>query len=197
MLEKFDRVRASARDSSLSIIDRWQMLLGIRLPLQLQSIPKYGFEPTQEGLNSFNAQLSKIASEDEEIRTAIEARWDLMFSRAFGLQVNSVQHEKIPKTVEGVRALIKEIATAMLSDSFLTQVKQDIGSMSTADTVERRKALLAILIPLHQSVLARHEIRGDEGWLLFQRAVTDKMYDLEIRDSAMQATVAVFKAAGL
>ncbi len=180
------------RDSKEPIGVRWQALIGVVIPIQIETIAKHGFSPDQQGLSDFNKQLMKFNLDHKVLRKLNEKKWDYLIDKAFGLsQFRSVPLEKIQK-------VIVQIANEMTSEDFLQKVDQIKKTFSPKmPLINKRKLLLAIIFPVHLKILADHGFDGDLGYIEAQRAILDHYYDPVIIESAIKAQETVFKRAEL
>jgi len=180
------------RISPLSLIEKWQKFLGIILPIQLDALRALGLGSEQADLSQFNKLLLEQSLKNPELKALNEQKWAYLFEKAFGLtELRSI-------TLEQARALTEAIVHAMTSEEFLTQVDHAISKLSQDSClVERRQALLKVLLPLHMSVMVRHGFEGEEGYVQAQRALMDYYYDPEIMNGAQKAQTILFTRAKL
>lgn len=188
LLQKEEATFLEIRQSNEPLFHRWQKFIGMILPIQLQAIEKFGWEKTQEGLSRFNEEFMEKAATDRTLRKLNEDKWRFLFEKAFGLK------ECKSITLEQARNLITEIEAAMIHEDFLQKIDQTVHGQST---VEKRQALLTILIPLHMSIMEKHGFPGEEGYIQAQRALMDYYYDPLIAEKANNAQKVIFKRAKL
>ncbi|MBT8506810.1 hypothetical protein B1F79_05375 [Coxiella-like endosymbiont of Rhipicephalus sanguineus] len=83
-------------------------------------------------------------------------------------------------TLKEAQDLITDIAVAMTADDFLRSIDGMIGLISkNASILEKRKALLNILLPLHLSVIEKHDLYGEQGYVQAQKSI-DGLYSIMI-----------------
>lgn len=180
------------RNSPLSLIEKWQKFLGIIIPIQLDALENLGLGTDQADLSRFNKLFLEHSLKDPELKALNEKKWAYLFKIAFGL--TELKHISL----EQARALTSDIVAAMTSEDFLTQVDQTISKLaSDATLVERRQALLKVLLPLHMSIMVQHGFEGEEGYVQAQRALMDYYYDPSIMNNAQKAQTILFTRAKL
>lgn len=174
-----------------SILEKWQHMIGIVLPIQCKVIQKLGFPEGQLGLAQFNKQLITLSKNDPELAALNEEKWRVVFQSAFNLS------ESRTISLKEARKLIDEITSAMVSDEFLTAIDRAIGDLKNAEPVTIRQKLLEILIPLHMKVIIKYGFEGDNGYVLMQKALMDYFHDPFIAKQSAYAQEVVFRRAGL
>jgi len=180
------------RNSDTSLINRWQNLLEVVLPAQVEVIKSLGFSEDQSGLSNYNEQFMKRAVEDQALRDLNEEKWSFLLEIAFGVK----QQRKI--SLQDAQNLIEEIATAMTSEEFLQEVDQVVEKIDQkAPMVVKRQTILAVLQPLHLSIMAKHGFEGEEGYVQAQRALVDYYYDPVVMERANHAQDVFLKRANL
>ena len=81
-------------------------------------------------------------------------------------------------TLKEAQDLITDIAVAMTADDFLRSIDGMIELIGeNASMLEKRKPLLNILLPLHLSVMEKHDFYGEQGYVQAQKALMDYYYD--------------------
>eukprot|EP00762_Andalucia_godoyi_P000569 ANDGO_05295.mRNA.1 carboxylyase len=186
-------------ESQSPLFARWQQLLRVVLPVQLEEISRHGFESTQTGLSEFNAEFSILASQNPDLYAQNADRWSFIMEKCFGMSPMSISNTRtVALSLARVREITQQVCAAMDSEEFLSVIRNDNEIQNGgADVVAKRLALLKRLLPLHQSVLGRHGFHGDAGWLMFQRILIDFMHDAELAALVAASTSRVFQAAGI
>lgn len=180
------------KEKTCSLMEKWQDLLQVILPIQMDAIKAYSLGDGQAGLSKFNEAYAHAALDSSTLRELNTKKWLLIFDKAFGM----TEYREI--SLGQAQSLIKEIREEMTSEPFLLEVDQAIHSLeSGASMVEKRQAVLTILFPLHMSVMRRHGFEGEKGYVQAQRAIMDYYHDPEISKMAAQAQSVVFKRAQL
>jgi hypothetical protein len=191
--EIYDRIQLDEskllliKDHSGSLMEKWQQLLQVILPIQLDVIKTHVVGDNQFGLSTFNAEYIRCLSESIALRELNTQKWLFLFDKAFGI----TEFKEI--SLQEAQSLISEIAEEMTSEAFLTQIDCVIGSLKAeASLLEKRQAILTILFPLHMSVMASHGFVGTAGYIQAQRAIMDYYHDPLIAERASQAQSIVF-----
>lgn len=180
------------RTTEAPLIIKWQKFLGVVLPIQMNVLKVWSLGEDQAALSAFNEQFMEAAANDPALREINEQKWIYLFEKAFGL--NEVR--KI--TLEEARHLVSDIATAMVSEDFLSQVDQAIENLGKDPSVlSKRQALLTVLFPLHMSVMSKHGFEGETGYIQAQKALMDYYFDAEISANVFLAQEVVFKRSKL
>jgi len=175
---------------SYPLIIKWQMLLGVLLPIQIETAKKFGFTNEQTALIEFNKQLIDQQQNDPQLQSLNEQKWHTIFKQAFNM--DSVQ--KI--TLEQARNLVAEISTEMMSEHFLKQVDQTMGQIDPkADLMQKRQTLITVLLPMQMAVMAKHGFEGEQGYVQAQRALMDYLHDPQIMEKAAKSQIALFTRA--
>jgi len=180
------------KKKSGSLIEKWQELLQVILPIQLDVIKAYNVGDNQLGLSKFNEEYVHCSLESTALCKLNALKWLFIFDNAFGI----TEFKEI--SLQEAQSLIEEIAEEMTSETFLVQIDHVINSL-TPDTslIEKRQAVLTILFPLHMSVMAKHGFDGETGYIQAQRAIMDYYHDPLIAQKAAYAQSVVFKRARL
>lgn len=179
------------QNNQQTIIEKWHDFLGILLPIQMESIQPYGFSTDQLGLSDFNEQLVEAQQSNEELNAINQEKWQFIFQEGFGLK-------EVPAlSSEEARTLVENIADAMMSEDFLTQVKESIASMEEDSLLARRQKLLTLLLPLHQTVIEKQGYTGDMGYVQAQKGLIEHYSDPVIIELSNKAQATVFEACGL
>ncbi len=174
------------------LVDKWQRFLQLILPIQLQVLKTYGLDDTQLELSRFNEQYMQHSIENASLFELNKQKWLFLFEKAFGVT------EFKETSLQEAQSLIADIVEEMTSEEFLKQVDDTMSSMAQdATLIQKRKALLSILFPLHMSVMAKHGFEGETGYIQAQRAIMDYYFDPQISQRAAYAQVVVFKRAQL
>ncbi|HSX04252.1 MAG TPA: hypothetical protein VLG76_05940 [Rhabdochlamydiaceae bacterium] len=180
------------KEKAVPLMEKWQEFLEIILPIQLGVIKNHNFEANQLGLSKFNEEYSRCSLNSTPLRELTAQKWLFMFDKAFGV----TEFKEI--SLQEAQNLVSEIVTEMTSDSFLAQIDNLINSLhSEASLIEKRQAVLTLLLPLHMSVMARHGFAGETGYIQAQRAIMDYYHDPLIAQKTVYAQTIVFKRAQL
>ncbi len=180
------------KDKSSSLIEKWQELLQVILPIQMDVIKAYNLGDNQSGLSKFNAEYTRCSPESVALSELNKEKWLFIFDKTFG----GIEFKEI--SLQEAQKLIEEIAQEMTSETFLTQIDRVIISLKPeASLIEKRRAVLTILIPLHISVMGRHGFNGEVGYIQAQRAIMDYYHDPQIAQRAAHAQSVVFRRAQL
>lgn len=180
------------KEKSGSLIEKWQELLQVILPIQMEVIKPYNLGGYQLGLSKFNEEYSRCALDSAVLCELNTKKWLFVFDKAFGI----TEFKEI--SLQEAQSLIGEIAEEMTSEAFLVQIDQVINSLNpSASLIEKRHAVLTILFPLHMSVMARHGFEGETGYIQAQRGIMDYYHDPLISQKAAHAQSVVFKRAQL
>lgn len=175
-----------------TILEKWQHMIGIVLPIQYDAVAELGLPKNQNGLTSFNEQLMTACLEDVELAAQNGKKWDFIFRTAFDLK------EVTELTLDKAQSLIRDIVLVMTSEDFLERIDKNMETIQVEVTpVVRRQKLLEILLPLHLDVLEKHGFKGDRGYLQMQRGLMDHFHDSFIAEQSKQAQRVVFARAGL
>jgi hypothetical protein len=180
------------KEKSGSLIKKWQELLRVILPIQMDAIKAYNLGDHQLGLSKFNEEYSRCALDAVTLRELNTQKWLFIFDKAFGI----TEFKEI--SLKEAQSLITEIAEEMTSEAFLVQIDQVINALEpNVSLIEKRQAVLTILFPLHMSVMAKHGFEGETGYIQAQRAIMDYYHDPLISQKAAHAQSVVFKRAQL
>ena len=180
------------KENKSSLIQKWQELLKVILPIQMDVIKAYNLGENQLGLSKFHEECTRCSLESTALRELNTQKWLYIFDKTFGI----TEFKEI--SLEKAQGIIVEIAEEMTSEAFLTQVDSVIHSLEPdASLIEKRQAILTILFPLHMSVMARHGFAGETGYIQAQRAIMDYHHDPLIAQRAAHAQSVVFKRAQL
>ncbi|MBS0290460.1 MAG: hypothetical protein JSS07_10570 [Proteobacteria bacterium] len=173
------------------LIIKWQMLVAVLLPLQIEIVKKLGFNNEQTALIEFNKQLTDVQNQDKKLLDLNQQKWNYIFEKAFDLKT---QQEM---TLEQAKILIKDISSAMLNDSFLQQVDELARKFDPkTNLMEKRQALIGLILPLQLTIMDKHGFAGEEGYVHVQRALLDYLHDPEIIENATKAQITIFNRAG-
>lgn len=160
------------KNNSFSLLEKWQQFLQIIFPLQLSVIKNYGFEETQSGLSHFNEIYAQQSINSFDLKQLNKQKWLFILEKAFGV----TEFKEI--SLQSAQKLIIDIAEQMTSKTFLQQIDSIVKSFSDElSLIEKRKAVLTILLPLHMSVMAKHGFEGKDGYVQAQRAIMDYYHD--------------------
>jgi len=180
------------KDKSGSLIEKWQALLQVILPIQMDVIKAHNLGDNQSGLSKFNEEYARGSSESGALSELNTEKWLFIFNKTFGV----TEFKEI--SLQAAQSLIAEIAEEMTSETFLTQIDRVINSLiPEASLIEKRQAVLTILFPLHMSVMERHGFNGEVGYIQAQRAIMDYHHDPQIAQRAAHAQSVVFRRAQL
>lgn len=180
------------KDKSSSLIEKWQELLQVILPIQMDVIMAHNLGDGQCALSKFNEEYTRNSSESIALSELNKEKWLFIFNKAFGVS----EFKKI--SLQEAQNLITEITEEMTSEPFLIQIDCVINSFKPkASLIEKRQAVLAILFPLHMSIMERHGFNGELGYIQAQRAIMDYYHDPKIGQSASNAQSVVFRRAQL
>ncbi len=180
------------KEKAGSLVEKWQELLEVILPIQMQVIQSHNLENSQSGLSKFNEEYSRCALGSAALCELNKQKWLFIFDKAFGI----TEFKEI--SLQQAQSLIVEIAKEMTSEDFLIQIDQVLKALKPhASLIEKRKAVLTILFPLHLSVMTRHGFGGETGYIQAQRAIMDYYHDPLISQRAAYAQSVVFKRAQL
>ena len=178
------------KEKSISLSEKWQALLQVILPIQIEVIKAYNLEDNQLGLLKFNEEYSRCAQNYSTLRELNTQKWLFIFEKAFAV----TEFKEI--SLQEAQSLIVEIAKEMTSETFLAQIDQVINSFKpNASLIEKRQAVLTILFPLHMSVMEKHGFKGEIGYIQAQRAIMDYYHDPLISQRAAHAQSVIFKRA--
>ncbi len=185
-------VFAKIKGAQYPLIVKWQMLLSVLLPIQFEEVKKLGFTNEQSALIDFNAQLMQHQQTDQKLKALNDEKWHYIFEQAF--EIKEIQNV----TQEQALALIQDITAEMMSEHFLSSVDQFMGKLDPKmQVLEKRQALLSILIPMQMNVMARHGFAGEQGYVQAQKALMDYMHEPKMIEMASKAQMALFTRAGL
>lgn len=177
----------SIREHQGNLIEKWQDFLSVILPIQLEVIQDYGYAPNLDGLQAFNADYLKESSESAELKEINDRKWQFLFKEAFGLTKTKQMN------LETARKIIDGIAVRMTSSDFLQQLEEVVSALpGEPGILEKRQALLTILLPAHMSVMEKHGFQGEAGYIQAQHALMDHMGDEEIQEKSSYAQAVVF-----
>ncbi|MGD9591614.1 MAG: hypothetical protein AB7V32_03745 [Candidatus Berkiella sp.] len=185
-------VLAKIKAAQYPLIVKWQMLLSVLLPIQFENIKKMGFTNEQSALVDYNTQLMMYQQNDQKLKDLNNAKWQYIFEQAFDIkEVQTISQEQ-------AIALIKDISNEMMSEPFLSQVDKFMATLDpNMQIIEKRQALLSILIPMQMNVMARHGFNGEQGYIQAQKALMDYMHDPNMIEMATKAQIQLFTRAGL
>lgn len=180
------------KEKSGSLVEKWQELLQVVLPIQMDVIKAYTLGNNQLGLSKFNEEYSRCSLKATALFELNIQKWLFVFDRTFGI----TEFKEI--SLQEAQSLIQEIAEEMTSETFLAQIDCRINSLKPdASLIEKRQAVLTILFPLHMSIMAKHGFDGETGYIQAQRAIMDYYHDPLISQMAAHAQSVVFKRAQL
>ncbi|WP_157870811.1 hypothetical protein [Candidatus Coxiella mudrowiae] len=98
-------------------------------------------------------------------------KWNYFLEKTFDI------HTTKQLTLKEVQDLITDIAVAMTADDFLRSIDGMIELISkNASILEKRKALLNILLPLHLLVIEKHYLYGEQGYVQAQKSIDGLLY---------------------
>lgn len=124
----------------------------------MAAIQKNGYKADQEGLSAFNLQFMQSAAVDPSLQELNRQKWLYLFETAFGIR----EYREI--SLETARRLIAGIADEMTQEPFLLQVDEAMETIGPdASFVEKRKALLRVIFPLHRRWMERVGFEGRRG----------------------------------
>jgi hypothetical protein len=191
-LKTKDKQFAEIKNAQYPLIIKWQMMLGLVLPIQMEIIKKLGYTDEQRALLEYNKQLMDSQQTDTKLREINDQKWDFIFEQAFGMPAAKKM------TIEQARSLIADISAGMVAEPFLGQVDQLMKQLPpNADIMNKRQALLSVLLPLHMSIMAKHGFEGEQGYVQAQKALMDHLHDPEIMQKSLQAQEILFRRAGV
>jgi hypothetical protein len=180
------------RERSGSLIEKWQELLQVILPIQMDVIKAYSLGDNQVGLSKFNEEYARCSSKSTALCKLTTQKWLFIFDKTFGI----TEFKEI--SLQEAQSLTVEIAEEMTSETFLAQIDHAINALKPdASLIEKRQLVLTILFPLHMSVMARHGFDGETGYIQAQRAIMDYYHDPLIAQKAAYAQSVVFRRAQL
>ena len=192
ILKSNEQKLISIQKSNGTLIEKWQQLLHVILPIQLEVIKTYDFGDTQSGLSKFNEEYSHRSTEYASLLELNKQKWLFLFEKTFGI----TEFREI--SLQEAQSVIADIVEEVTSESFLKQIDNLIITLGKdASLMEKRKALLTILFPLHMSVMAKHGFEGEMGYIQAQRAIMDYYYDPLIAQGAAHARTVIFRRAQL
>lgn len=175
------------RNHQGNLIEKWQDFLGVILPIQMAVIQDYGYAPNLDGLQAFNADYIKASTENAELKAINEQKWQFLFEKAFGLT------ETKQIDLETARKIIDDIAEVMTSSAFLKRLEDVVSALpGEPGILEKRQALLTILLPAHMSVMEKYGFQGEAGYIQAQHALMDHMGDADIQEKSHHAQAVVF-----
>lgn len=192
-LQSREEALVAIRDTSKNnLMERWQQLLDVVLPVQFECASAYGFNSGQEGLSAFNDLHAQMMQEDKELKELNEKKWQYLLEKGFGIT------KRVTLSPSQAKNLIEDLAEAITSEEFLCQVDHQRKSLpQEIPPIERRKRLLSLLLPRLMQVMERHGFEGGEGYLLAQRALAEFHHDKEIGKRSQAAQRVLFQRAGL
>ncbi len=174
------------------LIVKWQMMLGVLLPIQFEQVKKLGFTNEQTALIEFNAQLMHYQHTDEKIKALNAEKWNYIFEQAFDMK--TVQSMSQAQAL----ALIKDISQEMTSEAFLGQVDQFMAKLDpNMPLMEKRQAILSLLIPVQLNVMTKHGFPGEQGYVQAQKALMEHMHEPQMIEMATKAQMTLFTRAKL
>lgn len=180
------------RESLEPIAIRWQAFIGVVLPAQLDAIKDLGFAQDQSGLMEFNRQVMHESTEDRELTKINCDKWAFLLEAAFGIT------ESPTIDLKTARALVTDIADAMTVEFFLKKIDQlKEGFSEEASMLDKRQALLQLIVPVHMLIMQRYGFEGDLGYVKAQRALVDFYHDPVIKEQSIKAQQTVFARAEL
>lgn len=185
-------VLAKIKAVQYPLIVKWQMMLSVLLPIQFENIKKIGFTNEQSALVDYNAQLMHYQQLDQKLKDLNDAKWNYIFEQAFDVKtVDNI-------TKDQAMMLIKDISTEMMSETFLTQVDEFMAKLDPKmQVLEKRQALLSLLIPMQMQVMGRHGFEGEKGYVQAQKALMDHMHEPQMIEMATKAQITLFNRAKL
>lgn len=196
--ENIEKIRSmeealiAIRMSPDTLMDKWQQLLQILLSVQLETMKNQGFVVDQASFGRFDAIYTQRSKENKLLAELNREKWLFLFNKAFGI------HELKEISLQEAQNLIAAIVAKMTANTFLKRIDAAIDALAPdATIVDRRKAILAELFPLHLSVMSLYGFKGEEGYIQAQRALMDHYSDPLIMQSAMRAQAIVFRRAKL
>lgn len=192
MLKSKQDVFEKIKTVNYPLIVKWQMMLGVLLPIQFEIIKKLGFISEQTALIEYNSQLMQYQKDDQKLRELNEAKWNYIFEQAF--DIKTVQNISKEEALD----LIKDISNEMISDSFLNQVDAFMAKLDpNMPILEKRQHLLALLIPMQMNVMSKHGFTGEQGYVQAQKALMEHLHEPQMIELASKAQVTLFSRAGL
>lgn len=182
------------KNSSEPIVNRWQQLLDILLPIQLEVATECGFKNDQLGLMEFNKLLMEKQIIHPILSSLNEQKWDYIFNMGFG-----ITNTNAPKfSLEQAQNLINDMTKEITQEVFLIKIDTTMSKLPLhSSMVEKRQALLSLLLPLQVSVMEKYGFTGDTGYVLAQKALFEYYNDPVIMKSFSYAQETIFKRANL
>lgn len=176
----------------LSAAEKWQKLLEIFLPAEIEVISNHGFAKDQVGLALYNQQLMTQAKKGTELHNLFIMMWEYLFKKAYGFE--SVR--ELP--LDEAEQIVREMAQAGTENAFLEKVESEVGSLpENTDIMERRNKLVALTTPLHMEIFKKHGFTGEEGYIQMQRALMDHYHVPRLVQMAAHSQLILFRKAGL
>lgn len=207
---KYVNALTNIRNSPGNIIMKWQGLLGLTMPLQLEVLNALSsdgeilFPANSEGLALYQHNLMHHQRNDKtgQLNRAIKAIWTYLFKLAFGATDNELR--LAPKmTLESARKLAVTVSHATIVESFLQQIDKALETIQKEGKTEqelliaKRMKVLDTLLPLHTKILTDQGFRGDVGYVLSQKGLMDFSDDPVIMSAVNESTVKLYQRAGL
>lgn len=180
------------RLSNRPLVEKWQQFLQIVLPVQTRVVQTYSLSSDQSGISHFHQQYMQRAAQNTALFDLNKRKWLFLFEHAFGV----TEYKDI--SLEEARVFLADIADQMTSESFLQKIDGAVANLGEgAGLVEKRKALLTELFPLHMSIMEKYGFAGEKGYIQAQRAFIDHYFDPQILECVNRAQRVVFQRAGL
>lgn len=194
------------RNAQADIMTRWQGMLGLFIPMQMEIIKEIReensphnpvFEPDQSGLFKFNLACTFYSREEEgldpaKLTSIIEQRWAFLLDNSFG-----IHHLDIKRFGKLRRDKARELAltssSAQQAPSFLKKLDEIVKE--NPDTTVRRQAVMALLLSLHMDILKGFGFPGENGYILAQVQLMEHSDDIVVIRSITEATHAVMQRA--
>lgn len=176
------------RVSQQPLVEKWQQFLQIILPIEMMELSSRSARADQAGLSDFHVQYLDRSPHNPALFDLAKRKWLFLYEHAFGVT------EFRDFSLEEARRMVAEITEQMTSDTFLQTVDQAMANLGEgADLIEKRKALLTVLFPLHMSIMEKYGFEGEKGYVQAQRALIDYYFDPEILESHNRGHQILFK----
>lgn len=180
------------KESNDPISSRWQKFIEIIIPIQFSEIRKLLYPGNQDGFSKFNIDVMEAAKTNSKLHELNVEKWTFLLESAFGIS----EYKQI--SLEKAQQMIKEIAEAMQTSTFLQQVdKLATPAYVALPMVEKRKEILKLLMVVYSAVFKTYGFEGESGYVLGQRALMDYHSDPFIKGHLNLAQFNVFKRAKL
>jgi hypothetical protein len=161
------------------IFERWQIFLGLIIPIQLKAVKECGFSADQSGLALYNERLMALSVENIDLFNKNKEKWDFLLKEAF--DVFSYKTLNLEET----QKLVEKISYGMQGENFLIQVDKFASSIHPSTPLPmKRKQLLNLLFSLQKEIIEGHGLDGDEGYVIAQKAFMEFYYDPFIKEQA-------------